>query len=79
VKEQWVLLKDPHNEWWASLLESCQKVCAHAISNMAHDIKYDFLHAWTFLEQQCENFEPITTILKYLKCQKNMDIIGWVL
>ncbi len=41
-----MLLKDPHNECLALLLESCQKVCAHAISNMAHDIKYDFLHAW---------------------------------
>jgi hypothetical protein len=79
VEEQWVLLKDPHNEWSTSLLESCQKVHVHAIFNMAHDIKYDFLHAWIFVEQQCEDFEPITTILKYVKCRKNMDIIGLVL
>jgi hypothetical protein len=68
VEEQWVLLKDPHDELWASLLESCQKVHVHVVSNMAHDINYDFLHAWTFVEQLCEDFEAITTIFKYLKC-----------
>jgi len=59
VEEQWVLFKDPHDEWWASLLESCQEVRVHAISNMAHDIKYDSLHVWTILNINMKILNPL--------------------